>query len=620
MTGSRLFGHDIVADYRQPFFGTVTCLTLLNLNKEFLQFDSPSTFEDDDISGTRHQMSGITKVWVRRPSSSPTRIQIPSSISTPICTPSADALSAMDGPRHVDVELTEDFLVDDLREAILKKYPQSLGKHHDAADLSIRIPLRRQNGGGNGDSEPGRLLSPDENVIKILREEYPDGQKSSEAWTIITTGGRDNYTRWWLQTGGLSIDTIPFRGVYSPNQYIPSAGGSFGSEGVHQEYFPFVPQTVVTPPSELPPRSKTSASSMLSGGQYVRSQGRPSLRSSRTPTQEGSFPGRRFDNTSASSMIVEVASGAESEVSRPQGRGSPDPNTLSGIRYPNIRPSSSTSNQSTPVTEYPNRLRQYAQGNKQSTPVPGQTFQMQLPLQIHPSIPQKAQSPLGGPPTYSQRLSQGGGTRPTISTMVSSSPTIQVEKPPIQPKDTTSPKSPGSGCSPNSAGTTSSPATRRKSNTLNSQSSNAPITRPRSPSPVGGRTDSPRPPRGLPLVKSKSEKDTAPPKNSTLGVIPPINVLIVEDNIINAQILEAFFRKRKLKYATAVNGKEAVEKWRQGGWHLVLVPSPFPHFMKCFNILDGHSTPCNVRNRSNERNSPFRTCQSYRHILRGIYR
>ena len=63
-----------------------------------------------------------------------------------------------------------------------------------------------------------------------------------------------------------------------------------------------------------------------------------------------------------------------------------------------------------------------------------------------------------------------------------------------------------------------------------------------------------------------------PNKSSgALGNIPPINVLIVEDNFINAQILEAFFRKRKLKYATAVNGKEAVEKWRQGGWHLVLV-------------------------------------------------
>jgi hypothetical protein len=546
-----------------------------NLNKDFSIVRYPSPFEDD-ICVIPHQMSGIIKVWVRRPNSSPTRIHVPSSISTPIYSPTAGSSSARDGPRLIDVEVTEEFLVDDLREAILQKYPQSLGKHHDAADLSIRIPLRRQNGPVNGDSEAGRLLSPDENVIKILREEYPDGQKSSEAWTIITTGGRDNYTRWWLQTGGFSVDVIPPRGVYSPNQFIPSAAGSFGSEFVPQEYFPLVPQTVVTPPSEYPPRSKNSGSSMISGSQYPRSQGRPSLRGSRTTTQDGSFPGRRFDSTNTSSMIVEAISGTESEVSRSQGRGSPDANALSGIRYPNIRPNSSISGQSTPVAEYPNRIRQYNQGNKQSTTAPNQTFQMQLPLQALTAIPQKAQSPLGGPPTYPQRLSQGSGTRPTISTLVSSSPTISVDKPPIQPKDTTSPKSPGSGYSPSSGGTTTLPITRRKSNTLNSQSSNIPIARSQSPSPVTGRTDSPRPPRGLPLVKCKQEKDTAPPKNSTLGVIPPINVLIVEDNIINAQILEAFFRKRKLKHATAVNGKEAVEKWRQGGWHLVLVPSPSP--------------------------------------------
>jgi hypothetical protein len=54
--------------------------------------------------------------------------------------------------------------------------------------------------------------------------------------------------------------------------------------------------------------------------------------------------------------------------------------------------------------------------------------------------------------------------------------------------------------------------------------------------------------------------------------------------------LEVFFRKRKLKYATAVNGKEAVEKWRQGGWHLVLVspfptPHPPPHLLSIFSNL-----------------------------------
>ena len=361
-------------------------------------------------------MAPITKVWVRRPNSSPTRIQIPSSTSTPIFSASINASSgAIDTPQLVDVELTEDFLVDDLREAILRKYPQSLGKHHDAADLSIRIPLRNA-GDGVGDTEGlGRSLLPDESVIKILKEEYPTGQKSSEAWTIITSGGRDNYTRCWLQTGGFT-DHMPVRTGFSPNQIVPSTGGSFDSEMIHQEYFPYVPQTVVTPPGECPPRSRASGSPMTSANQYPRPQGRPSTRPSRTTVQqEGLFPGRRYDNSNASSLVVEPISGAESEISRQQGRGSPDSNAPSSIRYPpNIRPGSSISGRNTPPGEYVNRMRQHSQGSKQHLPglsIPNQSFQMQLPSKSLPTIPQKVSSPLGGPP----RLSQGSVTRPSVS-------------------------------------------------------------------------------------------------------------------------------------------------------------------------------------------------------------
>jgi osomolarity two-component system response regulator SSK1 len=125
-----------------------------------------------------------------------------------------------------------------------------------------------------------------------------------------------------------------------------------------------------------------------------------------------------------------------------------------------------------------------------------------------------------------------------------------------------------SGNSSHSGGSTHSPATRRKSNTISGQQ---PVIS-ESTSPVVEHSESPRTrTTNVPLVQVKEKDPVAPNKTSAIGVIPPINVLIVEDNIINAQILEVFFRKRKLKYATAVNGKEAVEKWRQGGWHLVLV-------------------------------------------------
>ncbi len=60
------------------------------------------------------------------------------------------------------------------------------------------------------------------------------------------------------------------------------------------------------------------------------------------------------------------------------------------------------------------------------------------------------------------------------------------------------------------------------------------------------------------------------------GGVPPINVLIVEDNIINLRLLEAFVKRLKVRWQTAMNGREAVDKWRAGGFHLVLMDIQLP--------------------------------------------
>ena len=500
-------------------------------------------------------MMAITKVWVRRPNSSPTRIQIPSSVSTPNVSLSWSV--ARDSPQPIDFDVTEDFLVDDLREVILKRYPQSLGKHHDSADLTIRIH-------DNGEPDEGRVLAPDESVIKILMEEYPHGQKSSEAWTVITSGGRDNYTRWWLQTGGFSNDLYPVRGTFSPNHLIQSTGGSYGSEAVYsqqQEYFPYTPLqgAALTPPGELPTRPRGNGV-IMPINQHSRTQQRPPLRPNRSTIQEGIgiFPGRRYENTVTSSMVVETVSGAESEVSRAR-KSSPDSTVSSqSQRYPPGR--------NTPPGEYTNRPRGYSKG---AASAPTQPFHMQLPPQQVPSTTPKVSSPLGGPPILPpQRPSQGNVARPINTNVPNASLIVSPENPAQQASSPKSPESANSssrngGLAPTTSsgsapGGTTSPTARRRSNTITGA---APAI-PKAPSsPISERTAE------VPVVKPKPEKTTV------LGVIPPINVLIVEDNMINAQILEAFFRKRKLKYATAVNGKEAVEKWRQGGWHLVLVLS-----------------------------------------------
>lgn len=77
-------------------------------------------------------------------------------------------------------------------------------------------------------------------------------------------------------------------------------------------------------------------------------------------------------------------------------------------------------------------------------------------------------------------------------------------------------------------------------------------------------------------------------KASEPSIVPPIRVLIVEDNPINQTLLSTFMRKKKIKYDVAKNGEEAVEKWRGGGFHLILMDIQMP-------VMDGISATKEIR-------------------------
>ncbi|KAJ5573992.1 uncharacterized protein N7459_008419 [Penicillium hispanicum] len=106
------------------------------------------------------------------------------------------------------------------------------------------------------------------------------------------------------------------------------------------------------------------------------------------------------------------------------------------------------------------------------------------------------------------------------------------------------------------------------------------------PTPPAPVAESPQAKSHTPPAPVASPRSLRKPKGSSSpgavfgglidGTVPPINVLIVEDNIINQKLLEAFMKRLSVRWKCAANGEEAVRKWRQGGFHLVLMDIQLP--------------------------------------------
>lgn len=92
------------------------------------------------------------KVWVKRPGSSATQVTI-----------------------------KEDDLVDDVRDTILRKYNNSLGRNFDPPDVTLRMVHRKQSA-RHSNSE--RTLGPEEPMLRLLELHYPGGQSVEEALII----------------------------------------------------------------------------------------------------------------------------------------------------------------------------------------------------------------------------------------------------------------------------------------------------------------------------------------------------------------------------------------------------------------------------------------------------
>lgn len=96
---------------------------------------------------------GHRKIWVKRPGASATLVQV-----------------------------NEEDLVDDVRDTVLKKYSNSLGRSFDAPDVTLRIIPRAQLPRASPGGE--RTLGPEEAIARTLDFYFPGGQTVNEALII----------------------------------------------------------------------------------------------------------------------------------------------------------------------------------------------------------------------------------------------------------------------------------------------------------------------------------------------------------------------------------------------------------------------------------------------------
>ncbi|KAF7354900.1 hypothetical protein MSAN_01404500 [Mycena sanguinolenta] len=113
----------------------------------------------------------------------------------------------------------------------------------------------------------------------------------------------------------------------------------------------------------------------------------------------------------------------------------------------------------------------------------------------------------------------------------------------------------------------------------------------------GSAASSPQMSSPTPTFRRPMRRRTATPdikvletakKAPDIDIVPPISVLIVEDNVVNQMQLAGFMRKKKLKFQLANNGLEAVEKWKTGNFDLILMDIQMP-------VMDGIDATKEIR-------------------------
>lgn len=454
--------------------------------------------------GSRPQGSGTKRIWVKRVDGNPTTI--------------------MTGP---------DDLIDDLKLAVLSKFPNSLAKMCDPADLQILIRV-------NGDKSQthNRLRMSKLSYNRIIEESNEDTQLRSP-----TNGSASQ-----IQVSHLQLE---------PDQNIWE---------LVDEYFP---------------QSMTMADAF-----FINVPGNPysSLPTNSSLTGRLEHETKNGDPHRIQSPLPQTANqrGLSSDV-HPISYHHPRPQYPSemGVKQSNNRKNESASpsltNRNSPVQQVANHRR--SQSNPPQSPVSftqnskasNSQAVLLLPKNFSLSDQHSTKRLSVDDRSVPNRISANGAISKNYNSDHSNVTSTGVERPNERELDRNQ--------------TSNVPQVLLVENLQGRQSTNE----------IEEATDSPRMGSGagnskvgtnLPdkksdirklTVRSKGEITEKTINTSTFEkVLPLISVLVVEDNSINQAILGAFLRRHKIHYQLAKNGQEAIDKWKKGGFHLVLMDIQLP--------------------------------------------
>ncbi|BFZ53485.1 Two-component response regulator SSK1p [Savitreella phatthalungensis] len=506
------------------------------------------------------------------------------------------------------IQLRESDLIDDVKDAVFRKYPVALARNFDSPDVSICVVKPGQT---KGSSIEARVLAVDDEIGKVVASHFPGGQRVEDALVIqvpntaaraspfLAPGARNSPLAGQLalmsgdmrdfeyfpptpnmagtagSTNGISVD------VSSANAQaagLPSAGstGASGSTSTGSRA-----TSLSTGGSQhYSPNTKAQANAIMLDGAVrppPQLQMNAAMRAAYRSQTAATRPNLARASTTASSQQSGRSEGSYTFYARGGARGHARTSSVSTNSHNSpVLPDGATmggmDNGLPPISVPPDTLTDVRQYSPSAVPLSME--------ELSAAIPGRAYGNSGsGMPLTEQELAQtrGGSLsgRPRKDTL-----------------GTPRPARPGLGVRTNTQSKLNivSPAHSAHSSTHSVVKLETPRSASKSNNGSAGDSHVAADENGslattsnsAAVANNSSSNGTANNASSIgisgllEGVIPSISVLIVEDNMINQRILETFMRKRKIRCATAKNGKEAVDKWRKGGIHLVLMDIQMP--------------------------------------------